>query len=77
MSEQLNDQETDQQQEKGELEFNRRNREDYEQLMEESSTNLDSYWDKDNWFVKILLLGLLVVIVGGCIIVFGAYFAGN
>lgn len=62
---------------KEELEFNKRNREDYEQLMEESSSKLDGYWDKDNLFVKFLLLGLLVVIVVGCIIVFSAYFAGN
>mgnify|MGYP007056175542 CR=1 FL=1 len=59
---------------KEELEFNRRNREDYEKLMDESSTQLDGYWDKNNWFVKILLFGLLVVIVVGCIIIFGAYF---
>jgi hypothetical protein len=67
----------DQEKQNEELEFNRRNREDYEQLMEESSTKLDGYWDKNNWFVRILLLALFVVIVGGCIIVFGAYFAGN
>ena len=62
---------------KQELEFNKKNREGYEQLMKDSSTNLDGYWDKNNWFVRILLLALFVVIVGGCIIVFGAYFAGN
>lgn len=62
---------------KDELEFNRRNREDYEQLMEESSTKLDGYWDKNNLFVKFLLLGLFIVIVVGCIIVFSAYFASN
>ena len=27
-----------------ELEFNKKNREDYEQLMKDSSTNLDGYW---------------------------------
>ena len=62
---------------KEELEFNRQHREEFEQLMEESSTNLDGYWDKNNWFVRILLLGLLVVIVVGCIAVFGAYFASR
>ena len=62
---------------KEELEFNKKNREDYEQLMEESSSQLEGYWDKDNLFVKFLLLGLLIVIVVGSIIVFGAYFAGN
>ena len=60
-----------------ELEINRRNREEYEQLMDESSTQLDGYWDKNNWFVKILLFGLLAVIVIGCVVIFGAYFASN
>ena len=71
----MNEENKQENEQKEELEFNRRNREDYEQLMEESSTQLDGYWDKNNWFVKILLFGLLVVIVGGCIIVFGAYFS--
>ncbi len=62
---------------KEELEFNRKHREEFEQLMEESSTNLDGYWDKNNWFVRILLLGLLVIIVVGCIAIFGAYFASR
>ena len=48
-----------------ELEFNKRNREDYENLMQDSSTNLDGYWDKNNPAVRTLLL-----ILGG-IIVFG------
>ena len=56
-----------------ELEINRRNREEFEQLMEESSTQLDGYYDKNNWFVRILLLGLLVIIVIGSIIVFAGY----
>ena len=60
-----------------ELEINRRNRENYEQLMKDSSTQLDGYWDKDNLFVKLLLFGLFAIIVVGSIIVFSAYFAGN
>ena len=59
--------------EKQELEFNRRNREDYEQLMDESSTQLDGYWDKNNLFVKLLLWGLLLVIVIGSVIVIMSY----
>lgn len=59
--------------EKQELEFNRRNREDYEQLMDESSTQLDGYWDKNNLFVKLLLWGLLLVIVIGSVIVILSY----
>ena len=59
--------------EKQELEFNRRNREDYEKLMDESSTQLDGYWDKNNLFVKLLLIGLFLVIVVGSIIVIMSY----
>ena len=59
--------------EKQELEFNRRNREDYEKLMDESSTQLDVYCDKNNLFVKLLLIGLFLVIVVGSIIVIMSY----
>lgn len=52
-----------------ELEVNKKNREDYEQLMRDSSSNLDGYWDKNNSFVKILLIVLLVIIVVGSIYV--------
>ena len=62
---------------KKELDFNRRNREDYEQLMDESSTQLDGYWDKDNLFVKLLLLGLFIIIVVGSVVILGAYFTSN
>ena len=57
-----------------ELDINRKNREGYEQLMKESSTQLDGYWDINNPFVKALLIGLLVVIAIGSIIIFGSYF---
>ena len=50
-----------------EVDVNKKNREDYEKLIEESKTNLDSYYDKNNIFVKILMLGLLVFIVLGVI----------
>ena len=55
------------QQEPQELEINKKNREDYENLMKESSTNLDGYWDKNNPFVKIILLVLGIIIVLGAI----------
>ena len=51
----------------GELEFNKKNRENYETLMTESSTQLDGYWDSKNPFVKLFLLGLLAFIVLGVI----------
>ena len=57
-----------------ELEVNKKNREDYEQLMKDSSTNLDGYWDKNNSFVQMLLLALFVIIIVGSIIIIGAYF---
>ena len=46
-----------------ELEVNRKNREDYENLMKSSSTQLDGYWDSNNIFVKIILgiLGIIIV----------------
>ncbi len=50
-----------------ELEFNKKNREDYEQLMKDSSTNLDGYWDRKNPFVVIILFVLAVIIVVGSI----------
>lgn len=48
-----------------ELDVNKKNREDYERLMKDSSTNLDGYWDKNNAFVKLLLLVLGIIIVVG------------
>ncbi len=58
-----------------ELEVNRKNREDYEKLMKDSATQLDGYWDKNNSFVKILLIALFIFIVIGSFIVLSSYFA--
>ena len=52
-----------------ELDINRKNREGYEQLMKESSTNLDGYWDINNVFVKAVLIGLLIIIAIGSIVI--------
>lgn len=57
-----------------ELEVNKKNREDYEKLMKDSSTNLDGFWDSNNIFVKIFLLVLLVIIIAGSIYILGGYF---
>ncbi len=57
-----------------ELEVNKKNREDYEKLMKDSSTNLDGFWDSNNIFVKIFLLMLLVIIIAGSIYILGGYF---
>lgn len=50
---------------KEELEFNKNKRENFEKLMEDSSTDKDVYWDKNNPFVKLILLVLAVIIVVG------------
>lgn len=57
-----------------ELEVNKKNREDYEKLMQDSSTNLDGYWDSNNVFVRIILLVLAAIIVFGVIYYAIAYF---
>ena len=58
-----------------ELDINRKNREGYEQLMKESSTKVDDYWDAKNPFVQIVLIGLLVFIAIGAIVIIGSYMA--
>ena len=60
-----------------ELEFNKKNREDFENLMSESSTSLDGYWDSNNPFVKVLLLILAVIIVAGVVYYIMAYAASH
>ena len=55
--------------EKEELDVNKKNREDFEELMKESSTKKDMYWDSNNPAVRIVLL-----IVGAIILVGSAYF---
>ena len=48
-----------------ELEFNKKNREDFENLMKDSSTNLDDYYDKKNPIVQIFLFVLGIFILVG------------
>lgn len=55
------------------LDFNKKNREDYENLMADSSSKLDGYWDKNNPFVIIVLVILLAIIVVGSIYYISAY----
>ena len=57
-----------------ELDVNKEKREEYEQLMKDSSPQLDGYWDKNNAFVKVLLLALGVIIILGVIYYAIAYF---
>ena len=43
------------------------NREEYEDLMEKSKTNLDTYYDKNNVVVKLILFLLFVFIACGLV----------
>ena len=58
-----------------ELEFNKKNREYTEKLMDEAGTNNDGYWDSNSVVVRLILLGLLVIIIIGSVWVFGSYFS--
>ena len=51
--------------ENNELEINKKNREDFEELMNESSTKKDMYWDSNSPAVKIVLLMIGIIIVLG------------
>lgn len=53
------------------LDVNKKNSEEFSKLMDDASVKYDSYWDKNNWFVRILLIILFVfiVVVGGYYIV--------
>ena len=51
------------------LDVNKKNSEYYDKLMTESGTNKDNYYDKNNPFIKILLIVLFVIIVVGSLIV--------
>ena len=47
------------------LEVNKKNREDFENLMKETETNKDNYWDKNDPIVKALLGFIGLVILAG------------
>lgn len=47
------------------LEINQKNQQAYEKLVKESKTNLDSYYDKNNVFMRLVRLALLVFIIVG------------
>ncbi len=53
-----------------ELNFNKEKRENYENLMSSSATNLDGYWDKNNPVVRFILFALAAIIVGGIVYFF-------
>ena len=57
-----------------ELDVNKEKREEYEKLMQDSSTQLEGYYDKKNPFVILLLLILGSIIILGVIYYVVAYF---
>lgn len=59
-----------------ELEFNRKNREEYEELVEKSSSDLSGYWDKNNIVVKSILTLLGIAIGVGFFYYFFTYMQG-
>ena len=52
------------------LDVNKKNSETYESLMNDAGRKLDGYWDSNNYFVKILLVVLAIIILVGSIFVF-------
>ena len=57
-----------------ELQVNKDNREYFEDLMKKSSTQLDGYYDRNNPFIRLLLLVLSAVIIFGVVYYFRSYF---
>lgn len=60
-----------------ELEVNRKNREDFENLMEESSINKDGYWDKNNPVVRFVLILIGVAVLAGSAYYITMYFLNH
>lgn len=56
--------------EKDKFDVNKKNAEAYQNLMNESSTKLDGYWDSNNSFVRLLLIALAIFIVVGILMLF-------
>lgn len=47
------------------LEVNKRNKDTFDDLMDNASFKTDDYWDFNNPIVKVFLFILLIIIVGG------------
>lgn len=47
------------------LDVNSKNSAEFDRLMENASTNYDSYWDKNNPLVKAIMIILFIIIVIG------------
>ena len=48
-----------------EVDYNKINRENFENLMKDSETNKDEYWDSNNLLVRLVLFILGLIIVAG------------
>lgn len=48
-----------------EIDFNKKNREESEELVEKSSVKKDGYWDKNSPAVKVILAFMGLFILGG------------
>ncbi len=59
-----------------ELETNKKNFEEFNQVMDNASKKYDSYLDRNNVFVKILLFCILAFVILGCLYYFVLWF-GN
>lgn len=44
---------------------NAKNEQEYNEILENTRVNKDSYWDSNNIIIKIIKLGLIVFIVAG------------
>lgn len=52
------------------VELNKINTEYFNNLMQDSKTKKDTYYDKDNAFVRLILIILGIIIIFGTIIIF-------
>lgn len=59
-----------------ELETNKKNLEEFDKVMTNASKKYDSYLDRNNVFVKIILYALLLFILIGCLY-YGILWFGN
>lgn len=56
------------------LEFNKKNREESENIIENASVNKDGYWDKNNPVVKFILIFIGLIILAGSAYYIATYF---
>lgn len=57
-----------------EFDVNKKNEDQYNNLIEHSKKSNDVYWDRNNPIVKVVLIGLLVIAVIGTLYYFIVWF---